>query len=67
MTGLRDRGLLDGSGHLTDTGRATKSRIEALTDVLAAAPYDELEPLELDELIASLEPFARRLKASGSK
>ena len=66
MDGLRDRGLLDASGRLTDAGHATKARIEALTDVLAEAPYDELGQLELDELIAALEPISRRLEATGS-
>jgi hypothetical protein len=67
MRGLRERGLLDASGHLTDAGRATKARIESLTDTLAAAPYDGLEPLELDELIATLEPISRALQATGSQ
>src|SRR5919197_4918965 len=40
MDGLRDRGLLDASGRFTDAGRATKSRIELLTDALAGAPYE---------------------------
>ena len=53
MNGLRDRGLLDAPGHLTDAGRATKDRIESLTDALAEAPYDGLEPLELDQLDSS--------------
>ena len=66
MDGLRDRGLVDASGHLTDAGRATKARIESLTDALAEAPYDGLEPRELDELIASLEPIAGRLQEAGS-
>jgi hypothetical protein len=66
MDGLRDRGLLDASGRFTDTGRATKDRIESLTDVLAEAPYDGLDPLELSELIAVLEPISRRLEATGS-
>ena len=66
MNGLRDRGLLDASGRLTEAGRATKDRIEALTDALAEAPYDALEPAELDELIALLEPIARRLDPTGS-
>ena len=66
MDGLRDRGLLDADGRFTDAGRATKDRIEALTDALAEAPYEGLEPGELDELIASLEPIARRLKETGS-
>jgi hypothetical protein len=66
MDGLRDRGLLDAAGRLTDTGRATKDRVEALTDALAAAPYEGLEPAELDELVAVLEPIATRLAATGS-
>ena len=67
MTGLRDRGLLDASGHLTDAGRATKDRIESLTDALAEAPYEGLEPRELDELVVSLEPISARLRATGSR
>jgi hypothetical protein len=66
MDGLRGRGLLDASGCFTDAGRATKDRIEALTDVLAEAPYDRLDPHELDQLIALLEPISRRLEATGS-
>jgi hypothetical protein len=66
MDGLRDRGLLDASGRFTKAGRATKDRIESLTDSLAVAPYEGLEPLELDELVASLEPVSARLVATGS-
>ncbi|MBM7516173.1 SCO6745 family protein [Nocardioides nitrophenolicus] len=54
--GLRRRGLLDGAGAMTDAGRATKQRIEDLTDTLATAPYLALSAEELDELIAGLEP-----------
>ena len=67
MDGLRDRGLLDASGRFTDAGRATKDRIESLTDALAEAPYVDLEPRQLDRLIALLEPISRRLAATGSK
>jgi hypothetical protein len=66
MEGLRDRGLLDASGRFTDAGRTTKRRIESLTDALAEAPYEGLEPPELDELIASLGPISTRLEATGS-
>jgi hypothetical protein len=66
MDGLRGRGLVDASGRFTDAGRATKARIESVTDALAEAPYDALTPLELDELIALLEPIAGRLEATGS-
>lgn len=67
MDGLRDRGLVDASGRLTESGRATKARIESLTDALAQAPYDGLEPCELDELITLLEPVAQRLRETGSQ
>lgn len=66
MDGLRDRGLIDVSGRLTAAGRATKDRIETLTDALAEAPYAALEPLELDQLVALLEPVAGRLVAARS-
>ena len=66
MDGLRDRGLVDADGRFTDAGRATKGRIESLTDALAAAPYAGLEPHERDQLMALLEPVAGRLEATGS-
>ena len=66
MDGLRDRGLIDASGRFTHAGRATKARIESLTDALAAAPYDGLDPRELDQLIRLLKPISARLQATGS-
>ena len=66
MAGLCARGLLDASGRFTDAGRAAKDRIESLTDALAEAPYEGLDPLELDELITVLGPMSRRLEATGS-
>jgi hypothetical protein len=67
MDGLRRRGLIDESGHLTEAGRAAKDRIESLTDALAAAPYEILDPDELDELTRALEPMSRRLEAAASQ
>jgi hypothetical protein len=67
MDGLRDRGLIDASGRFTEAGRATKDRIESQTDALAEAPYAGLDPAELDELIALLEPIASRLLAADSE
>lgn len=67
MAGLRERGLLDADGRFTDAGRETKQRIEALTDELAAAPYDALSAAELDELVAALEPLTAKLVAAGSQ
>jgi hypothetical protein len=67
MAGLRERGLVDADGWFTDAGRETKQRIEALTDELAAPPYDALSPAELDELVAELEPITATLVATGSQ
>ena len=67
MAGLRERGLVDTDGRFTDAGRETKHRIEALTDELAAPPYDALSPAELDELVAELEPITATLVAAGSQ
>ncbi|WP_410626523.1 SCO6745 family protein [Amycolatopsis sp. cmx-8-4] len=67
MAGLRKRGLVDADGRFTDAGRETKHRIEALTDDLAAPPYEALSPAELDELITELEPITARLVATGSQ
>ena len=61
VDGMRDRGLIGDDGWLSEAGRAVKQRVEALTDDLAARPYETLEPDELDELMATLEPLATRL------
>jgi hypothetical protein len=66
IDGMRARGLIGDDGWLTAEGRATKQRIEALTDDLAAPAYDVLEPSELDELVAGLEPLAAALVDIGS-
>ena len=67
VDGMRARGLVDGSGWLTDAGLETKERIESLTDDLAAPAYDILEPDELDRLVADLEPISAALDAAGSR
>src|SRR3954453_18506297 len=64
IDGMRDRGLIGDDGWLNERGRAVKQRVEALTDDLAARPYEALEPDELDELMATLEPLATRLLAA---
>jgi helix-turn-helix protein len=62
--GMRARGLIGDDGWLSEHGRAVKQRVEALTDDLAAAPYESLEPDELAELMALLEPLAALLVAA---
>ncbi|ADP81281.1 SCO6745 family protein [Pseudofrankia inefficax] len=63
IDGMRDRDLIAADGWLSDTGRAIKQRVEALTDDLAAKPYESLQPDELDELVTTLEPLAKLLLA----
>jgi hypothetical protein len=58
IDGMRTRGLIGIDGWLTAAGRATKERVEALTDRLAEAPYNALSPSELDRLVADLEPVS---------
>ena len=65
IEGMRTRGLVGADGWLTASGRQTKERIESLTDLLAAPAYDALEPDELDQLIADLEPLAAVLVEAG--
>jgi hypothetical protein len=64
IDGMRARGLIGDDGWLSELGRAVKTRVEAVTDELAAKPYDSLEPDELDELMAELEPLATLLLAA---
>jgi hypothetical protein len=64
VDGMCERGLIGGDGWLTADGRATKAQIEALTDDLAAPAYDALEPSELAQLIADLEPIAAALNSA---
>ena len=61
---MRDRRLIGDDGWLSEQGRTVKQRVEALTDDLAAKPYESLEPGELDELMATLEPLAALLLAA---
>jgi hypothetical protein len=63
VEGMRDRGLIGDDDRLSEQGRAVKQRVEALTDDLAAKPYEVLTPAELDELKAILEPLAALLLA----
>jgi hypothetical protein len=64
IDGMRNRGLIGDDGWLSEKGHAVKQRVESLTDDLAAKPYQSLEPGELDELMATLEPLAALLIAA---
>ncbi|RZQ59642.1 SCO6745 family protein [Amycolatopsis suaedae] len=62
IDGMRARGLIGADGWLTDAGRATKQRVEALTDRLAEVPYNALSPGELDGLATDLEPLSAAIR-----
>jgi hypothetical protein len=64
IDGMRDRGIIGEDGWLSKQGRAVKQRVEALTDDLAATPYESLEPEELDDLTTILEELAALLLAA---
>jgi len=67
IDGMRTRNLIGDDGWLSETGRAVKQRVEALTDDLAAKPYESLELNELGELVTTLEPLATLLLADQNR
>ena len=64
IDGMKGRGLIEDEETFTPAGRQVKDRVETTTDDLAAVPYQVLDPAELDELIAALEPLAQKLVAA---
>jgi hypothetical protein len=63
IDGMRSRGLVGTDSWLTATGHATKERVEAMTDRLAEAPYNALDPSEIELLAADLDPIAVTIRA----
>ncbi len=64
VTRLRDRGLLDGVGGLTEAGRQLRAWVERRTDQAAAGPWRALGAADTERLAGLLLPFARKLAAS---
>jgi hypothetical protein len=62
---LARRGLLDGDGALTDSGREFKQRIEDTTDQLALSALDALDDDEVEQLFRVLTPITRKVVAAG--
>ena len=60
------RGQIDANGQLTDAGRGIRAAIEKRTDELAAAPFATLSDAERSAIIATLDPLARAISASGT-
>ena len=63
---LRERGLVDGAGDLTEAGAALRGEAEALTDRLDAAPYDHLGPAATARLTELADAFTRAARAAGA-
>ncbi|MEV0738377.1 hypothetical protein AB0I51_20915 [Streptomyces sp. NPDC050549] len=63
---LRERGLLDGDGELTEAGVALRAGIETETDRLDRAPYEHLGAEGVVRLTELATGFARRALAAGA-
>ncbi|MFE2944174.1 hypothetical protein ACFXKG_34795 [Streptomyces sp. NPDC059255] len=63
---LRERGLLDEAGDMTEAGAALRDDAEALTDRLDAAPYDHLGPDATARLTELAGGFTRTALAAGA-
>ncbi|WP_437014203.1 SCO6745 family protein [Streptomyces sp. enrichment culture] len=63
---LRERGLLDGSGELTERGVALREEIERETDRLDAAPYARLGAEGVARLTGIAAGFARTAAGAGA-
>jgi hypothetical protein len=64
LTGLRERGLLEGDG-LSEHGRRLHEDIESMTDRLAAPAYDVLSAQERTELVELLRPMTAAVVRTG--
>jgi len=62
---LGRRGILDGDGALTDSGRDLKQHIEDTTDRLALSALDTLDDDEVERLFLALTPITRKVVAAG--
>ncbi|MER6222826.1 hypothetical protein ABT189_20100 [Streptomyces sp900105755] len=63
---LRDRGLLDAAGELTEAGAALRAEIETETDRLDRAPYEHLGAEGVARLTELAADFARTAVAAGA-
>jgi hypothetical protein len=66
VDGLRDRGILDGMGGLTDRGAAQRDELEEDTYRSGARPWDELGEKRLTRLAELVDPMVRRIVEAGA-
>jgi hypothetical protein len=62
---LRDRGLLDAAGELTDEGMELRRALEVETDRLDSAPYEHLGVAGTQRLTELVGPFTKAVIAGG--
>lgn len=62
---LAARGILDGEGALSDSGREFKQHIEDSTDALSLSAFDVLDDADVELLFRTLTPVTRAVVASG--
>jgi hypothetical protein len=60
---LRERGLLDADGSLTETGAAARRQVEELTDRLALPPWQAIGITGAERLLTLVQPLAERIVA----
>ena len=63
---LRERGLVDGAGELTEEGSALRAEVERETDRLDAAPYAHLGPERVARLTEIATGFVRTALGAGA-
>ncbi|MBU6531836.1 SCO6745 family protein [Streptomyces mayonensis] len=63
---LRERGLVDGAGELTEEGSALRAEVERETDRLDAAPYAHLGPEGVARLTELATGFVRTALGAGA-
>ncbi|HEY3471989.1 MAG TPA: hypothetical protein VGL47_43125 [Amycolatopsis sp.] len=65
-TGLRDRGILDAAGSLTEAGVAVRDRVEVATEAAAKGPWDHLGPEKAARLEELCRGLSRRVVEAGA-
>ena len=63
---LRERGLIDGGGRITEAGSELRQQIEADTDKLAAPLVAAIDGAPVEELISLLRPLASAVMDAGA-
>jgi hypothetical protein len=66
VSGLADRGLLDGQGTLTEAGQALRAEIEDQTDRLATPPWQHLGEQRTEDVVRIGKAMARAVAAAGA-